>query len=215
MATLATKTRAILDGISEEQWTEYYNELVVYSGMKCRRLYWRNGRTENLPETHSPDSIVREAVTLLYAGERVWNHQRYPESNPVPFLKSVIDSLVSGLVTSHEHKRSVYLADQQKRSTIDGDKFDVEIRGSEDVPDLARPEPLNPEKAAYFSEVEKRIGKAIEDRPDLIRFFGFIQDGRSSSEIAELMQVGVEAVYQMRKLFDARTASIKAELLRR
>lgn len=213
MAGIAAGTQELLDSITEEEWIGHYNELVVYAEWKCRRLHWRNGTLANLPGAHSPDTLVREAVARMYAGDRVWNHQRYPEPHPVAFLKSVIDSEISGLVRGDEHKRSVYLADQQRRRTTENDTYDLEVRGSEDVPDLARSEPLSPEQDAYFGEIERQIHTAIEDRPDLVGFFALMQAGHSPAEISRQMNVSPDAVYQMRKLFDARTVSIKNELL--
>ena len=99
------ETQRILSEITEEQWRGYYRELVLFAYARCRRWLWRSSDRENLPEGHSPDSIVREAVTRLYDGTRIWNHEQYPGTSPVPFLKSVIDSLIWALLSGAEHAR--------------------------------------------------------------------------------------------------------------
>ena len=85
---MGPETLKILQKITLEQWSDYYNELVIYAEAKCKRWVWKTGNKENLPKGYSPESIAREAVARFYDGERVWNHEAYPGDNPVPFLKS-------------------------------------------------------------------------------------------------------------------------------
>lgn len=132
-------TQQILLGISEEQWLAYYNELVIYAEMRCRRWMWRTGSRENLPRGFSPDAIAREAVTRLYDGRRKWNHERYPGDSPVPFLKGVIDSIVSAIGRSSAHKTTASLEDEWTARGADGETYERELEAAEGAPGFRPP----------------------------------------------------------------------------
>src|SRR5262245_38697461 len=115
MGEVSPKTREILLGISEDEWRRFYRELVLYAYARCNRWLWHTGDKQNLPEGYSPESITQEAVMRLYDGTRAWNHTQYPGDSPVPFLKSVIDSLIWGLLSGAEHQRKVPLEHESWR----------------------------------------------------------------------------------------------------
>src|SRR5262245_20476228 len=116
MKEVAAETKSILASIGDAQWLAYYQELVIYAERKCRRLYWKTGGQDSLPGGNTPETLVREAIKRLFEGRRSWNHEKYPGENPVPFLKGLVDSLVSDLVRGQEHKRAAFLEDETKSS---------------------------------------------------------------------------------------------------
>jgi hypothetical protein len=204
------ETRQVLSDISEEEWRAYYRELVLFAHARCRRWLWRSGNKENLPEGHSPDSIVREAVTRLYDGTRVWNHEQYPGPSPVPFLKSVIDSLIWSLLSSAEHLHSAQLELDVTASDVDSldQDFDRLMEGE----GFSQSATLTPDEKIYFDEMEEQIRSAIADRQDLIELFDLLLEGLKPAEMAERMKSDVKRVYALRKTFDRRTADIQREI---
>jgi len=204
------ETQRILSDITEDEWRGYYRGLVLFAYARCRRWLWRSGDRENLPEGHSPDSIVREAVTRLYDGTRVWNHKQYPGTSPVPFLKSVIDSLIWALLSGAEHARvtplrpaGIGLGDDGQEQSFDRLEEGAGIRQSAGQ---------SPDERIYFEEIEERIRVAIADRQDLVELFDLLLEGLKPAEIAESMNIDVKRIYALRKTFDRRTADIQREL---
>lgn len=210
MGGVNPETRQILSDISEEEWRGHYRELVLFAYARCRRWLWRSGDRENLPEGHSPDSIVREAVARLYDGTRVWNHEQYPGPSPIPFLKSVVDSLIWALLSSAEHAR-VSTLDPGGLGPYD-ESHDQNFDRLEEGSGFHQSTPLAPDEKIYFEEVEERIRSAIADRRDLVELFDLLLEGLKPAEIAERIKADVKRVYVLRKTFDRRTADIQREL---
>jgi DNA-directed RNA polymerase specialized sigma24 family protein len=206
------ETLRILQKITREQWSDYYNELVIYAEAKCRRWTWETGNKENLPKGYSPESIAREAVAKLYDGERVWNHEIYPGDNPVRFLKSVIRSLVSDLGRSKAHKTAAALEDESVGTNAEGETFAKEVRASEGAPGFRSTPPPSPYTSTYFKEVNERVAAAIADRGDLVRLHRYQLEGLKPAEIAPKMGKSVRDIYFLIRLFHRRTEGISNEV---
>lgn len=212
MSRMKPQTIKILKKITVEQWSDYYNELVIYAQAKCRRWTWDTGNKENLPRGFSPESIAREAVARFYDGIRVWNHETYPGDNPVPFLKSVIRSLVSDLGRSKAHKTTASLEDESTGTSVEGDTYQKEVQASDRMPGFRPPPTGSPYKDSYFKEVNERIDAAIADREDLVELRGYLCEGETPANIAAAMKKDVEDIYVLIRLFRRRTESISDEL---
>lgn len=212
MSAMKPETAQILRKITREQWADYYNELVIYAEAKCRRWRWRTGNKENLPKGSSPESIASEAVARFYDGEREWNHEVYPGENPVPFLKSVVRSLVSDLGRSKAHESAASLEDESAGMNAEGESYRKEVRASESEPGFRSTPSESPYKATYFKEVNERVDAAIADREDLVELRGHLRAGKKPAEIAARMELDVEDVYVLIRLFRRRTEGISEEL---
>ena len=217
MKELDAETRRILAAITEETWIRYYHELVIYAQRKCSRLYWRTGGRECLPAGYSdPEAIAREAVTRLFEGRRPWNRERYPGPSPVAFLKAVIDSVVSDLVRSEEHKRAAFLEDETMAVNADGEEYEKGIAAT--VADMAgfRPQaPVDPEKAAYLAEMVERMEAKLADRPDVATYFQYSREGYRPAEIGRRMGLNIESTYQLKQVLVARLKPLMQELFTR
>jgi hypothetical protein len=209
---MGPETLRILQKITLEQWSDYYNELVIYAEAKCKRWVWKTGNKENLPKGYSPESIAREAVARFYDGERVWNHEAYPGDNPVPFLKSVIRSLVSDLGRSKAHKTAASLEDESVGTSAEGESFTKEVRASESAHGFRSTPPPSPYKSAYFKEVNERIAAAIADREDLVKLHRYLREGLKPPDIAPKMGKSVQDIYFLIRLFRRRTEGISNEV---
>ncbi len=207
-----SETRRILQKLTAEQWLAYYNELVIFADARCKRWTWKTGNRKNLPKGFDPESIAREAVNRLYDGDRVWNHDAYPGDNPVPFLKSVIRSIVSDLGRSKAHKTSASLEDESTSSNADGETYHNEVRAADGVPGFRPPPTDSPYKFTYFNEVNERIDAAIADRKDLVELRRHQREGKKPAEIAVAMKKNIKDVYALIRLFNRRTEDINKEL---
>ena len=209
MDEISPETRKILLTISDDEWRRHYRELVIYTYARCRRWLWRTGDRENLPEGYSPEAIAQEAIVRLYDGTRIWNHDQHPGSNPVPFLKTVVDSLVWALLTGAEHKRTVPL--EQEHTSGEGNQEHY-LQAFEARAGLYDSSALSPETQVYLEEMDIRIRTAISDRDDLLQLYEHLLQGLKPGEIATRMNADVGRIYALRKTFDRRTAEIQREL---
>jgi hypothetical protein len=206
------ETIRILQKITREQWSDYYNELVIYAEAKCRRWRWKTGNKENLPKGYSPESIAREAVARFYDSDRIWNHDIYPGDNPVPFLKSVVRSLVSDLGRSNDHKAAASLEDESVGTSAEGQSFTKNVRASDSTPGFRPTSPPSPYKFTYYKEVNERIAAAIADREDLVKLHHYLREGMKPADIAPKMEKSVQDIYFLIRLFRRRTEAISNEV---
>ena len=121
------KTKEILSKMTQDQWDDYHNELVIYAEAKCNRWTWKTGDKENLPKGYSPETIATEAIKRLFRGTRNWNHEIYPGDNPVRFLKSVARSIVSEIGDSKAHKTAASLEKEGLKFNDNGANYEIEV----------------------------------------------------------------------------------------
>ena len=210
---VSAETQRILGSLSDEQWLVYHHDLIIYTERKCRRLHWRSGDIFSLPGGNTPETLVEEAITRLFEGRRSWNHERYPGQSPVPFLKGLIDSLVSDLVRGEDQKRTAFLEDETTTTNSEGESYEVRLSSvAGAVPGFQSSQPDDPERAVFLRELLQRIRERIEDRPDLAAYFEHSGDGHSPAEISSLMNLEIDKVYQLRKLLIARIKPLITEL---
>jgi len=194
--------KKVRDLIETLDWKRISLQLEEYALYKARRLYWKSGYRD-LPQGKTPEDIAHEAIEKTLSGERNWN----PEKNPdiLSFLKSVVDSLISHLVKSPNHKRLQPLPEDE----------DGNIR--EDIIQEWNPNiSLNPEEQVLEKEREDRIvGLMFElaDRdPDLKLIIDAMMEGYTKAkEIAESKNMDIKNVYNLIKKFKRRSRELNMD----
>jgi len=225
---LDLRTAELLEKMSEEDWLAVYNALVIYACKRCARhgrktLRWKTGQVRgaigtrdsdkdaNLPDGFSPEAIAQEAITRLFRGVRIWNHEEHPGETPLEFLEGTVDSIVSGLIQSSGHKGTAYLHEEETRNDGEGGEYrreTVETGAAESLASGA-----DPEQQAYLQSVVERIRERISNRADLTKFLELSMDGMRRREIAERMGVKPERVSELRSQFLEHTGDIYQELV--
>ncbi|GEM_PF-6668210 len=114
----------LLKAFNSADWNRIALEGVAYVEKKVRRLKWKTA--QGLPKGKLPtdifyDSVHKTLEGIKSAGEvgRIWN----PTANPdlLDHLKDAIDSELSNLVTSEEHKTAEYF------KNLDHKEFDAKL----------------------------------------------------------------------------------------
>lgn len=106
-----------LSKLEAADWDKIENELCRYVNHKVRTKRWRSGAF--LPKGMEPVDLVSIVVVKTFnavlgkedpelGGFRNWNEMRYPAL--IDHLKAGIDSEISKLVRSEEHKKTNYSA---------------------------------------------------------------------------------------------------------
>lgn len=107
---------ARLDLLKSQDWKTIILRLTLHAEYKVNRLYWQTGR-DSLPGGTQTKDFVFEAIRKVYQGERLWDPAKHPDL--LTYLKSVVDSLVSHLVESHEHKHRQLVSVEDKDGGFD------------------------------------------------------------------------------------------------
>lgn len=205
-------TKEIVSKISRERWNRYHNELAIYAEARCNRWTWETGSKENLPKGFAAQSIATEAIQRFFQGERNWNHEIYPGENPIPFLKSVVRSIVSDIGRSKAHKTSASLEAETLKSDSDGQDYETEIQSATIISGFnPQREPTAYEKI-FFNQIHQRILFVLQDSKDLVEFYRLSRDGLKLPAIRERMRKTKKEIEALRKKFARRTKKIREEL---
>ena len=181
---------------ADYDWENIALELTYHAVVKVKRLRWRTGSYESLPQGKTPEDLAYEAIEKVFSGDRRWN----PDKNPdlLRYLKSVVDSLVSHLVESENHKRLQYFPETE-------DGVDLEEVLPLAATSLSR-RPKTPEEELLAKEREERVLSEIFDAVDgdveLGALVEALMEGYTKpAEIAQAWNRDVKDVYPMvRKL---------------
>lgn len=176
----------VLKILREADWEQIYPSLVAYAVSRSSRLYLVKGGGQ-LPEGREPPDMAREAVRLVFEGERKWNPDTHPDL--LRYLTGVVSSLISNLITGADHTRRV-------TGTAEG-LFDLDT-----FEDTA---PLNPLASAESDECVEELRAIVdgqtEDDEKLASIAMGLEDEMRPAEIAEFLSIDVKEVYVLtRKL---------------
>lgn len=109
---------AQLAKLQAADWAELQEDLNRYAERRVRRKKWKSGAF--MPKGYEPADIVAVAITKTFnavlgqedkehGGFRHWYEERHPEL--VDHLRDAIDSEISKLTKSHEHRNTNYSAE--------------------------------------------------------------------------------------------------------
>lgn len=204
----------IFERLNAQDWDYLSVKLLRYALMKVRRLGWATGSGENpnLPNGMSAEDLACQAITRVFEGTRSWNPDKEPDL--FKFLCDVVDSLVSHLVNSEEHK--------ERKNQVNGDFL-------HDYPDHGDPgdgrggrglvsdfQVAEPGHDGGASPAERFLYLAIEalsDDPDLFKVFELCYDGMDkAADIARSMGIPVDQVYRLKEKMRRRLAKLQVVL---
>lgn len=199
----------VFDLLQKADWPRISLELTDYAGMKVQRLRWRTGSRGDLPQGNTAEDLAYDAIGRVLGGERRWDPDQNPEL--LPYLKAVVDSLVSHLGESDEHRRV-----RRFPQTEEGADFEEVLHLADPEAPTARhlpQRPATPEEDLLRKEREGKvvdeIFKAVHGDAELELLVDAVMEGHTKpAEIAQAKGMEPRRVYQLiRKL--------KGRLLRR
>lgn len=173
-----------LECLNAADWKVLYPRLVAYAYSQTIKLPFMKGGGM-LPKGREPADLAREAITRVYEGKRYWDRSAAPDL--LTYLRGVVDSLLSNLLTSAGHQR----------------RAEIVIEGDDALPLLDHsPDPLDDQIAEECLEAFKQIcTEAAADDDDLQMVRMGLEEEMPSREIADLFSIPVKRIYQLtRKL---------------
>ena len=176
----------VLERLRAADWERIFLSLTAYAVTRSSRLYLVKGGGE-LPQGHRPSDIAHNAVQLVFEGERHWDPDAHPDL--LRYLKGVVSSLVSNLITGADHVRR---ADEASDEPLDLDGYQG----------IVTPSPLaTTESAACVEELRAIVDRETAGDDGLAAVAMGFEDGMRPAEIAELLSIDVQEVYGLtRKL---------------
>lgn len=169
----------VIKRLNAQDWEDLYEDLVAYATIRVQELSWERGPGAP-PEGREPEDFAEEAIKSLYTGRRTWNYEQYPNVKSV--LSGIIDSLVSNLVESAEHRWSTDVEPSDLETfyaDISSEKPDGEVRAE---------------------DIEERMRQAVADDPELEFVFEAMLEGHDPESIEELIEAeDRQQVYQLRR----------------
>lgn len=214
MEDVQPDTDQIIQNITEEQWLEYFHQLVLYAESCCSKWQWHTGR-RNLPNGYSPDAIAKEAICRLLDDKRKWNHDAYPGNSPIPFLKGVIDSIVYRLGHSSAHKTAASLEEESIAVNSDGDSYTREIEAAQNAEGFRPPPTSSPEEKILAEQIRGLVKEAVKDSPDVVTVLEHLCNELGPAEIAKEMGITAKEVYVKIRFLHRRAEKIAPEILNR
>ncbi len=198
------------DRFDRHPWHLTLPRLRRYARERASRLTWSGVRQDPLPGGRLPEDVAHAAIEKVLTGKRAWDPAAQPDLNL--FLESVVDSELSHLVESWEHRHVRPAA----ALPVSGDDPDVAARD----PIAEAPSPgSGPAEAASRREEAGRqeafaaaFIASVSDDPVLKRIVKcIVADVVKPGEIAERLGIPVTEIYNRRKQLQRRLTDFYRE----
>ena len=201
-----------------QDWTVLQIELLRYSERKAKAKRWKTAH--GLPKGLEPGDIVTIAIAKTLnaiigeddeprTGMRTWNEDVHPSL--VDHLKSAIDSELSNLVQSEEHRSTNYSANVSQGDAQEILDASVDRSGSSD----AAPASIELEQFELFSaELLKALG-SDKDATDLFlayRKLANTNDVVKPQDAAKMLNVPIKEIYNTLKRVARAANSVKKSM---
>lgn len=198
--------------LREADWDSISVELVAYAAFLAANLSWRTGDSPDPEARPSPDQLARnlniamglnpvdiaqEAIKRVLDGRRKWDPSRGPL---MPYLKAVVDSLVSHLAESKDNQlqRRVPQGDEEQEELWDRSEFRAPLNDPNNLRASQGAQPPAPDEALVEQQADRRIAglfEAIRDNPTLEELVEAIMEvGPKPADIADYLHVTVSEV---------------------
>jgi hypothetical protein len=189
--------------LTEDRWKELHERLTLYAACKLVRRSWYGFRVTKKQgvtavKGKGPEDIASDVIVAVLEGKRNWNEERYPDF--LDFLTSVVDSMINALVRSKENRKT------QRVEPVDDEDTEAEERAF--VSREPSPDELV-QDAEWQAKFREALVKELEDDSISLGLFDCLHSGFSDrSEIAELLGIGVNDVYNAQKRLERRIEAV-------
>lgn len=178
--------------LGDADWSKIILELTDYSLWKFRRLRWKMA----LPKGNEAKDVAMGAITSLLAGERNWDPSREPDL--LKFLKDVVDSKCSNLITSVEYAEAL----PARKS---GDDVSEPLAA---VPDANQ----DTEQLTIEREAREKIWECVNGDDELEEILVYLEEEFNPLEIAKELGIPVSEVNNRLRRLRRHLSSVESEL---
>ncbi len=174
------------DSLNKYDWDLIILDLTRYA-KDCLDIF-SNAKVK-VPKDRQPVDFAKEAIKLLYGGERHWDQSKYPDVTK--FLKnSVIDSLISNAISSPDVKKKA--------------KTQIPVNSGEseealNLSDIIKSKEPTAEMEIIAEEIVSKIRYANKDDDDATLVLEELVKYSKSREISADLGIGIEEVRKIIK----------------
>jgi hypothetical protein len=203
----------VQERLAGADWDRITLLLVDYATSKVRRLKWRTGDRESLPEGKTPEDLAYEAIEKVLSGDRKWDPAGCPDF--VEYLKGVVDSLVSHLVISEEHLRVRRMPQTEEGQEVE-ELLTLAKPGAETAEHLVTIQ-IDPEAQTVGKmEAERFVGEIFEeiagDKELDVVMDALLRGNVKPREIAADTGIDIERIYKLREKLDRAVNRVEKRL---
>ena len=188
---------AVLELLLQQDWPDLSVRTLRYAQKKIQRLHWvtGSGPCPNLPGGLSSEDLAGEAIAKLWSGARTWDPVKQPEL--LKLLYDIVDSLVSHLVESSEHR-------------IRKNEISPEVLDATPSPQSTNEKDEDAEQLFFAQALA-----ALQDDAVLVQVFELCFDGVTKpAEIAEHLGLQPNQVSRLKEKMKRRLDGLRALLER-
>ncbi len=168
-------------------WEQIILDLTLYAGDKLRMLSIAG---VELPPAHEPIDYAKEAVRLLFEGQRSWNEEKYPDV--AKFLKY---SIIKSLIYNDRVSRSVKMRLRAKVHVKGNYEDEEELEFSEIIPSDEPPA----DSVIIEQQTLQSIRLALADDYDAALIFEELIQSKKPREITKDLGITIEDVRNILK----------------
>lgn len=205
-----SRQSAVDDRFDRHPWHLTIPRLRRYARERADRLTWSGVRHGPLPGGRLPEDVVHTAIEKVLTGTRAWNPSVQPDLDL--FLESIVDSELSHLVESWEHRHV------RPAAALPAAGDGPDGTGRDPIGEAPTPAAGPAEAAVRREEAVRQEAFAAEfiasvgDDPVLKRIVEcIIADVVKPGEIAERLGIHVTEVYNRRKQLQRRLTDFYRE----
>lgn len=203
----------VQERLAGADWDRISLRLVDYALFKVRRLKWRTGDRESLPEGKTAEDLACEAIEKVLSGDRRWDPDACPDL--VEYLKGVVDSLVSHLVISEEHRRVRRMPQTEEGQEVE-ELLKLANPGAATAKHLVTAQ-IDPETQTIGKmEAERFVGEIFEeiaeDKELELVMDALLRGNVKAREIAAETGIDVGRVYKLREKLDRLVRRVEKRL---
>jgi hypothetical protein len=193
------------EALLREDWDLRLKQTILFADRRVNSLRWKRGYAGPLPDGHDANSIAAEAIRQLFEGDC--------QITTVPFKPEELDNEIMRLVSNLTHnllrrKETVLTRSEQElvpaNDAGDEDSGFERVRGNGSTAD---DEADRNESKARLQQFKDEFTQFIQKEPELKDLFDCLCAGiLKREEIAQLLEIEVLSVTNLRKKLDRRLA---------
>lgn len=214
------EAQELLARMSDEEIEFLILRLGRYANRESKRLDWRTGNSNELPDGETDDSIVSKAFERVLSGNRKWN----PENDPdfAKYMMDVIDSLLSHLVNSKDNtmfgpppeEGSADEAAWHGASPKHGRKYERSADWMTQTAASPEEELLQKEQTAANKRAMELLHESIKNDAELVKVVEAIKEGcDKNGEIAKQTGIDIRDVEKAKKRLNRKIAGVNEQIM--
>ena len=190
--------------LQEADWSAIGKQLAAYATWRAQNFAWRTGDHEDLALGLQGVDIAQMAIKKVLTGERAWNPER---GNLLPYLKGVVDSLMSHMADSPDNTVQTRLAeDEEGKELLDHAEFHA--ARNDDFGLLSAHQRSRGTNSDVENERVAKLFAAVQGEDDLMAVLDVVMSSGETKPAHIAAELGIEVTEVNNRLKRLRRAAM-------